>query len=176
MAGSRGSARHALAAVLLLAVPAAARAQQPAPPRPNPPVLVTILGGDSAQATLVQLRRRTVYRLQFQPATAQLSVRFRTRDGSTVPPLDTLPSVPADSLAGYGSTRVATEYSGEYIVELTNAQIGATSVRMTAMGPARRAPRLLVAQGEESPGPQGRSFMSFVVAAAIPVLLLGSLF
>ena len=138
-------ARRALIIAALLGVPVSLRAQQ-ATADSGRVVLETRLGGDSAQATRVTLRRGATYRLEFRPATAQLSIRQRTRTGSPVPPLDTLPRNPLDSVPGWRTQRIMAQAAGEHIVELTNPGIGATTVRMVLMrrGDADTMPSALV--------------------------------
>ena len=136
---------RAMVIAVWLALPAGLRAQQVTADSGRV-VLETRLGGDSAQATLVQLRRGATYRLEFRPAGAQLSVRARTRDGASVAPLDTLARNPLDSVPGWRTQRVVARDAGYHIVELTNPGVGTTTVRMVLMrrGAADTMPSALV--------------------------------
>jgi hypothetical protein len=96
-------------------------------------ILETRLGGDSAQATRVDLRAGATYRFEFRPAGAQLVIRRRTRDGSSVPPLQLAPPSMQDTLPGWTINRVTAVEAGEHIVELTNPQVGTTTVRLVML-------------------------------------------
>jgi hypothetical protein len=175
-----------LAAALL--VPATLQAQyrpQPrnaAPPPPPAPrtVFETLLGGDSAQATMVQLRRHKTYRVEFSPAAAELTIRPRTSAGGVEPPVDTLVTNLADTVAGRRTYRIRAGEGGPYLVELTNTQVGATALRISEVPRMRgdTLPRAFdpYATVRRRVDPSERSsFMPLVIAVAVPVMLLQSL-
>ena len=98
-------------------------------------VLETRLGGDSAQATTVNLRQGATYRVWVRPARADIQVRRLTNDtaAGARAPLDTA-SLPAEDSSRMSRVFTVTAHDrGDYIVELTNPQIGTTSVRVTMM-------------------------------------------
>ena len=85
----------AFAAALLgtLLAPYVALGQVSTPVRPAAAdsgrvVLETRLGGDSSQATTVNLRRGATYRVWLRPARADIRVRRLAHDTITRPPLD----------------------------------------------------------------------------------------
>ena len=124
--------RRALLVASALLVPALARALR-AQSDSGRIVLETRLGGDSAQATRVDFRAGATYRLEFRPANAQLVIRKRTRDGSAVPPLQLAAPAMQDTLPGWTINRVTAVEAGEHVVELTNPQVGTTTVRLVML-------------------------------------------
>jgi hypothetical protein len=129
---------------LLSAFGRALRAQQPAPP-PRPPlqsahapdsgriVMDQQLGGDSVQAAPLDLRRGAIYLVEVRPARADVQIRRRVRDGSTAPPLDTVPISRTDSLLHWRQFGVVAREGGAHVAELTNPGVGATQVRVTLL-------------------------------------------
>ena len=126
--------RQPIVLLLCLAVCAAPAAAQQASGDSGQVILDTHLGGDSAQAAQVGLRRGATYRLEFRPAGAQLLIRQRTRDGAAAPPLDTLTRSPLDTVpAGWRAVRIQPTANGAHVIELTNPQVGPTSVRLVVV-------------------------------------------
>jgi hypothetical protein len=130
--------RWTLAAALTILAPAAARAQVASPTVPSGSdsgrvVLETRLGGDSSQATTVNLRRGATYRVWVRPARAEIAVRRLTRDTAAAARAahhtTTQPS--EDSTHMSRVFNITARAQGEHIVELTNPQVGGTSVRIT---------------------------------------------
>src|SRR5437868_12988998 len=128
-------------AVLAAVIPGAARAQVTPPATPaiyrdsGRIVLETRLGGDSAQATTVNLRGGATYRVWVRPARAEVVLRRLSRDTSAASraPLDTVGLPSEDSTHMSRMFKVTVREQGDDIVELTNPQIGTTSVRITVM-------------------------------------------
>src|SRR5258708_36170062 len=84
-------------------------AQQPARAAPAPPpsahapdsgrvVFEHRLGGDSVQAASLDWRRGAIYKVEVRNERAEVQIRPLVRDGSSVPPLDTVPLARTDSL------------------------------------------------------------------------------
>jgi hypothetical protein len=165
---------------LLSAFGRALRAQQPAPP-PRPPlqsahapdsgriVMDQQLGGDSVQAAPLDLRRGAIYLVEVRPARADVQIRRRVRDGSTAPPLDTVPISRTDSLLHWRQFGVVAREGGAHVAELTNPGVGATQVRVTLLRRAiqdsvpLRDRRTLVFTDNVAPGPSYVTLDSGVV-------------
>jgi hypothetical protein len=98
-------------------------------------VLETRLGGDSSQATRVDLRRGATYRVYVRPARGEIVVRKMTQDtgAASRAPLDTTTVPPDDSTRESRSFNVVARLNGGHLVELTNPRIGTTSVRITLL-------------------------------------------
>lgn len=128
-------------AVLSGVVPVSARAQANPPATPaiyrdsGHIVLETRLGGDSAQATTVNLRRGATYRIWVRPTRAQVVLRRLSQDTTAASraPLDTVGLPSEDSTRTSRMFKVTAREQGEHIVELTNPQVGTTSVRIAIM-------------------------------------------
>jgi hypothetical protein len=96
-------------------------------------VLDQQLGGDSVQAARLDLRRGAIYLVEVRPERANVQVRRRVRDGSTSPPLDTVPIPRTDSLLHWRQFGVVAREGGAHVAELTNPGVGATQVRVTLL-------------------------------------------
>lgn len=150
---------------LLAAVAAASTVAQNAPvAAPVHGVLVRTLhlGGDSTQATMISLSSGG-YRLEIEPVTANIQLS-RRNGGSTRPmPLVARPAANDHRVAG-----VFPPESGEYLVQLINPGVGATTVRvvregaengaeapLTAALPAAASLPEMTVYDETFPGPYG---------------------
>ena len=124
-----------LAAGMTVLCPPRALAQSPTTPDSGRVVLSTVLGGDSSQASGVTLRARATYRVQVQPARADLQIRRRLT-GPTPPPFLTQTPVPAlDTLTHWRTFDITADSGGQHFVELTNPGVGSTLVRVTMLRP-----------------------------------------
>lgn len=93
-------------------------------------VLRARLGGDSAQATTVRLRRGATYRVAAVPASAELRIKTPSADSTPPRVLDRRPLEPGDSVAGGAGFLIVAGVSAEHLVELAGER-HATAVEIT---------------------------------------------
>jgi hypothetical protein len=92
-------------------------------------VLDTRLGGDSSQATMVDLRAGATYWLAVRPASAQLTMRRAAPAAPRAEPLRMVALHNADS-ADARAWEVVADSGGRHLLELTNPRIGMARVRL----------------------------------------------
>jgi hypothetical protein len=88
-------------------------------------VAILHLGGDSAQATRIELRSTTAYRVEVRPARAVVRLTLIARYPERA--LRAMPSEPAGDARAF---TLVPERAGEYLVELTNPYVGITEIRV----------------------------------------------
>jgi hypothetical protein len=106
-----------------------AAAEQVLAQAPHDSVIADLhLGGDSVQAAVVALRTHEAYLVEVAPARAQIRLHLRASAPQPfLAPIALADRAPPDGGAVFG---LAPRRSGEYVVELTNPDIGATHVRV----------------------------------------------